>query len=33
MSASALVFVLAVATGALRLILPLLGVHIAGYTL
>ena len=33
MLAANLVFVLAVATGALRLILPLLGVHIAGYTL
>lgn len=33
MNATALVFVLAVATGALRLLLPLLGVHMPGYTL
>jgi hypothetical protein len=32
-SAGALTFVLAVATGVLRLFLPMVGVHVPGYTL
>ena len=32
MSAAMLVFVLAVATGVLQILLPMLGVHIPGYT-